>query len=140
MFIVMDRVLSLNPHAELYHVTEVANVASILRDGLKARAGSWSGTSWKPRVFFATTRIGAYEIANNFIWERKGTYVIVRVDSAKVPGRLRQDLDYDQGVWIPANVPPEAITGFDEVDEEFFESDEFLGYMGCEPEDEEAPT
>jgi hypothetical protein len=103
-----------------------------LGDGLKARAGSWHSVAWKPRVFFTTTRIGAYEIANNFIWERKGEYLFILVDPTRVRGKLRPDRDYDQGVWMAADVPPDAIIGVHEVDEDFFESHEFQAYMGCE--------
>lgn len=58
------------PEGPLYHVIDVENRDAILRDGLKAKVGSWLGIEWKRRVFFATTRIGAYEMANNFIHER----------------------------------------------------------------------
>ena len=121
---------------ELYHVTDAGNCTAILREGLTARAGSWNGVAWKPRVFFTTNRMAAYEIANNLIWERKGEYIIIRVDRAKLCGRLRQDRDYDHGVWTGTDVSPEAIVGIDEVDEEFFECDEFLAYMDGEPVDE----
>jgi RNA:NAD 2'-phosphotransferase (TPT1/KptA family) len=120
---------------KLYHVTDIANLPSILRDGIRPQAGSWLGASWKPRVFFSTTRIGAYEIANNFRWERRGVYAFVIVDPAKVRARLRPDRDYDQGVWVRVHVPPEAIIGVHEVDEDFFESDEFQSYMGCDEDD-----
>ena len=128
---------AIQPNAPLYHVTELRNRESILRDGLKAKAGSWHQTKWAPRVFFITTRIGAYEMANNFIHERRGDgYLFVLVDPAKMRGKLRPDRDYDQGVWTTVDVPPEAITGTEEVDEDFFESREFLDYMGIEEEEE----
>src|ERR1700722_960794 len=124
------------PDSQLYHVTDVGNLPAILRDGLKARAGSWLKVTWKPRVFFATTRMGAYDIANLFLWERKGVYLIMRLDPSKVRGKLRPDRDFDPGIWATHDVPPEAIIGVDEVDEDFFESPEFLAYVGCEGEDE----
>jgi hypothetical protein len=91
-------------------------------------------------VFFATTRIGAYEIANNFLWERKGKFALVLVDPTRIKGKLRPDQDYDQGVWVAADVPPSAIIGVDEVDETFFESREFLAYMGCDEDDGLTPS
>jgi len=124
------------PGNQLYHVTESGNVPSILRDGLKARAGSWLKVTWRPRVFFATTQIAAYEIAQMFAWERKGNYAFVLVDPTKIRGKLRPDRDYDKGLWVAADVPPEAIVGVNDVDEEFFESDEFLTYVGCDEDDE----
>jgi RNA:NAD 2'-phosphotransferase (TPT1/KptA family) len=122
--------------SELYHVTDIGNLPAILHDGLKTRAGSWLEVAWKPRVFFTTTKLGAYEMANNFMWERKGNYIIVRVDPSKVRGKLRPDRDYDQGVWTARDVPPEAILGVDDLDEDFFESLEFRAYMGGDDEDE----
>jgi hypothetical protein len=128
------------PDAPIYHVTDVGNREAILREGLRAKAGSWHSVSWKPRVFFTTSRIGAYEIANNFIHERRGEYLLVLVDPAKIRGKLRPDREYDQGVWTVIDVPPEAIVGMEEVDEDFFESSEFQTYMGIEDEDEAAST
>ena len=125
------------PDSPIYHVTDIQNREVILRDGLKAKAGSWHKTVWKPRVFFATTRIGAYEIANNFMHERRGEYLLILVDPAKIRGKLRPDRDYDQGVWTAIDILPEAIIGVEEVDEDFFESREFLAYMGIEGDDEE---
>jgi hypothetical protein len=124
------------PESQLYHVTDVGNLPAIVRDGLKARAGSWLDVAWKPRVFFATTRMGAYEIAHLFMWERKGDYLIIRLDPSKVRGKLRPDLDYDQGLWTTLDVPPEAIIGVDEIHEDFFESREFLAYIGSDEEGE----
>lgn len=124
----------------LYHVTDVGNLPSISRDGLRARAGSWLHVAWRPRVFFTTTRMGAYELANTFMWERKGVYLIIRVDASKIRGKIHPDRDYDQGVWTATDVPPEAIIGVDDVDEDFFESHEFLAYMGCEEDDDLAPS
>jgi RNA:NAD 2'-phosphotransferase (TPT1/KptA family) len=123
------------PDTPIYHVTDVQNRESILREGLKAKAGSWHKATWKPRVFFTTTQIGAYEIANNFMHERRGEYLFILVDPSKMQGKLRPDRDYDQGVWTASNVSPEAIIGVQEVDEDFFESGEFLAYMGTEDED-----
>ncbi len=120
----------------LYHVTNLGSLPSILKDGLEARAGSWQGVAWKPRVFLTTTRLGAYEIANNFMWERKGEYAFILVDPTKIHGKLRPDLNYDQGVWVAADVPLDAIAGVEEVDEDFLESREFLAYMGCDEDDE----
>jgi|SRR5579872_4300566 len=125
------------PEYQLYHVTDVANLPTILRDGLKAKAGSWLKVSWKPRVFFATTTMSAYDIAHLFMWERKGSYLIIRLDPTKIRGRLRPDRDFDQGMWTTLDVPPEAIIGVDEVDEDVFESPEYLAYVGCEDEDED---
>jgi RNA:NAD 2'-phosphotransferase (TPT1/KptA family) len=122
----------------LYHVTDLEHRESILRDGLKARAGSWLRTEWKPRVFFVTNRMGAFEIAQLIIHERRGpAYMFVLVDSGKLRGKLRQDLDFEHGVWTPLDVPPEAIVGTEEVDEDFFESREFLEHMGEWEEEEE---
>ena len=123
------------PETPIYHVTDVRNRESILRDGLRAKAGSWHNTSWKPRVFFTTTRIGAYEMANNFISERRGEYVFVLVDPGKVRGTLRPDREYDQGLWTSTDVPPAAIIGVEAIDEDFFESTEFLTYMGIDDDD-----
>ncbi len=125
------------PDTPIYHVTDVQNREVILRDGLKAEAGSWHKTTWKPRVFFTTTQIGAYEIANNFMHERRGEYLFILVDPAKIRGKLRPDRDYDQGVWTATDVPPDAIIGVEEVDEDFFESSEFLAYMGIEEDEGE---
>jgi RNA:NAD 2'-phosphotransferase (TPT1/KptA family) len=122
--------------APIYHVTDVQNREAILREGLKAKAGSWHKVTWKPRVFFTTTRIGAYEIANNFMHERRGEYLFILVNPAKMRSKLRPDRDYDQGVWTATDVPPEAIVGVEAVDEGFFESSEFLAYMGVEDDDE----
>jgi RNA:NAD 2'-phosphotransferase (TPT1/KptA family) len=83
-------------------------------------------------VFFTTTRMGAYEIANNFIFERRGEYLVILVDPTKMHGKLRPDRDYEQGVWTATDVPPQAIIGVEEVDEDFLESHEFLAYMGVE--------
>lgn len=128
------------PEAPIYHVTDVENREAILRDGLKAKAGSWHNMSWKPRVFFTTTRIGAYEIANNFISERRGEYLFILIDPSKTRGTFRPDRDYDQGLWIAIDVPPEAIIGVEAIDDDFFESSEFLAYMGIEDgDDEESP-
>jgi RNA:NAD 2'-phosphotransferase (TPT1/KptA family) len=124
-------------NAPIYHVTEVRNRAAILREGLKAKAGSWHKVTWKPRVFFTITQIGAYEIANNFMHERRGEYLFILVDPAKMRGKLRPDRDYDQGVWTSTDVPPEAIIGVESVDAAFFESGEFLAYMGIEDDDHE---
>lgn len=125
------------PDTLIYHVTDVQNREAILRDGLKAKAGSWHKVTWKPRVFFTTTRIGAYEIANNFMHERRSEYLFVLVDASKMRGKLRPDLEYDQGVWTATDVPPEAIIGVESVDEDFFESSEFLAYLGIEDDDHE---
>ena len=103
---------------------------------IKAKDGSWHGVKWKRRVFFVTTRIGAYKMANNFIHETRGEYIFILVDPAKMRGRLRPDKNYDQGVWAAADVPREAIIGVEPVDEEFFESTEFLTYMGFDGNDE----
>ena len=62
-------------------------------------------------MFLTTTRLGAYEIANNFMWERKGDYAFILVDPTKIHGKLRPDLNYDQGVWVAADVPLDAIAG-----------------------------
>ena len=120
------------PIARLYHVTKVENRDAIFRDALKAKAGSWHDVKWKPRVFFATTRMAAYEIANNFIHERRGVYLFILVDSTKVTGHLRPDRDYDQGMWTATDVSPEAIVGVEDVNEDFFEAEEFLAYMGVD--------
>ena len=125
---------------QLYHVTEVGNLSSILRNGLQARAGSWLNVTWKPRVFFATTRLSAYGIAHLFMWERKGDYTLVLVDPAKIRGKLRPDRDYDEGVWVAADVPLDAIIGINDVDKDFFESHEFQAYMGCDEENELEPS
>jgi len=132
----MKKTVSALPEGLLYHVTNSENRGAILRDGLKAKDGSWHGVKWKRRVFFVTTRIGAYEMAINFIHERRGEYIFVLVDPAKMRSRIRPDKDYDQGVWTDADVPPEAIKGVEPVDEEFFESTEFLTYMGIDEDDE----
>jgi len=121
----------------IYHVTDVQNRQAILRDGLKAKAGAWHKVTWKPRVFFATTLMGAYEITNNFMHERRGEYLFILVDPAKMRRKLRPDDDYDQGVWTSGDVAPEAIIGIKEVDEDFFESSEFLAYMGIEDDEGE---
>jgi hypothetical protein len=71
------------PEAQLYHVTNIENCDAILREGLKARAGSWHKVTWKPRVFFTTTLMSAYEIAHNFRCERGGEYLFVLVDPDK---------------------------------------------------------
>ncbi len=81
-------------------------------------------------MFFAKTRIGAFEIAHNFIHDRRGEYVFIRVDPCKVSGRIRPDSEYDHGLWTAMDVPSEAIFGVEIVDEDFFESHEFLAYMG----------
>lgn len=126
------------PEAQLYHVTNVENRTSILQEGLKARAGSWFKTAWKPRVFFATSKLAAYEMAMIFMHERKGDYLIVRIDPAKLRGKLRPDRDYDHGVWIARDVLPDTIIGVDDVDEDFLESKEYRTYMwGDEDEDED---
>ena len=74
------------------------------------------------------------------MWERKGEYMLILVDPTRLHGKLRTDRDYDQGVWVAADVPPDAIIGMYEVDEDFFESDEFLAYMGCDKEDCASPV
>jgi RNA:NAD 2'-phosphotransferase (TPT1/KptA family) len=114
----------------IYHVTAIQNREAILREGLKTKAGSWHKTTWKPRVFFTTTRIGAYGVANDFIHLRQGEYLFILVDPTKMRGKLRPDRDYDHGVWTTIDVPPEAIVGVEEVDEDFFESSEFFHYLG----------
>lgn len=124
------------PEGPLYHVTKVENRDAILREGLKAKEGSWHRVKWKRRVFFVTTRIGAYEMANNFIHERRGEYIFVLVDPSKMSSRIRPDKDYDQDVWTAADVPPEVIIGVEPVDEKFFESTEFLTYIGIDEDDE----
>lgn len=128
----MSKTVSTLLEGPLYHVTNAENCDVILRDGLRAKDGSWHGVKWKRRVFFVTTRIGAFEMANNFIHERRGNYIFVLVDPARMRSRLRPDKDYDQGVWTAADVPPEAVIGVEPVDEEFFESTEFLAYMGID--------
>jgi hypothetical protein len=124
------------PESPLYHVTDIINRDAIVCEGLKARGGSWHRDTWKARVFFTTTRAGAYEIAHNFMHERGGEYLFVLVDPAKVRGTFRPDREYDQGLWISIDVPPEAIVGMEAVDEEYFGSREFLSYMGIEDEAE----
>jgi hypothetical protein len=132
----MSKTVSTLLEGPLYHVTNVENRDAILRDGLKAKDGSWHGVKWKRQVFFVTTRIGAYEMANNFIHETRGEYIFIPVDPAKMSGRLRPDKNYDQGVWAAADVPREAIIDVEPVNEEFFESAEFLNYMGVDEGDE----
>lgn len=61
--------------------------------------------------------------------------MFVLVDPAKIRGKLRQDLDFEHGAWTTIDVPPDAIIGVEEVDEDFFESRELLAYMG-EDDDE----
>jgi hypothetical protein len=75
-------------------------------------------------------------MANNFISERRGEYVLVLVDPGKVRGTLRPDRDYDQGVWTSTDVPPAAIIGVEAIDEGFFESTEFLTHMGIDDDDD----
>ena len=129
--------MSDQPVTELYHVTDVDNLTSIMR------AGSWLKSKWKPRVFFATSQFAAYEMANMFMWERKGDYLIIRVDPTKVRGKRRPDRDYDRGVWTAKDVPADAIAGVEEIDEDVFDSREYRQFIWGdadedEDEDEEA--
>ncbi len=121
---------------QLFHVTDVGNLPSILRDGLKAHAGSWLGVAWKPRIFFTRTRLSAYEIASMFVWERKGDYVLIVVDRNKIRRKLRPDRDFDQGVWVAADVSADAIIEVKEIDDDVFESPEFRRHMGYEDDEE----
>lgn len=130
---------AITPPSLLYHISRAANRASILAHGIEPRAGSWTGSKWTAKVFFATNKNAAYELAYNIEDHRRdGPYCFFIVDPARIPkAKFYRDRDYPDGLWTRSHIPPEAIVAVNEIDDEYYESPEYLQFMGLDDDDGE---
>jgi hypothetical protein len=112
--------------AHVWHVTPADRLRAIRRVGLLPQDGvSIDGRPFRNRLYFATSRIAAYDISVNFQSHgRAEEYFMLKVDSAGIARGHHDDPLFAHGVWVDYPVGPGYVVGYEAAADAYGEYDE----------------
>lgn len=102
--------LSMLPN-KLYHASPISNKEDILKNGIKLGTGgqTYLNRTYSPRIYLATSLIGAYDIQLNFNSHTDLDYIIFEIDTNKLSGHFYEDSKYAHGIWTDKPISKDAI-------------------------------
>lgn len=111
----------------VYHVTPVQNERAILNNGIKPATGGRTHLqrTYDPRIYLATSLIGAYDLQVGFNAHDGEDYIIFKLRTEDIPSTtFYDDEKFLHGVWTPDAIPASAIiTSIDPSDLQYDEDD-----------------